>query len=174
VLTLVSLAIPSWDPALRTHIFGDNPWIELHAALAVFSYGVFALLALTSLMFLLRHHSLKTKHLGGWFSFLPSILDLDHISVRLLGAGAGLLAASLAVGSVYWLRDLSSVNVAKLLVTAAVWAAYAVALVLRLRGRLLAGRFAWACLVLFAAAMLSLGPVDASRHPAAPAHTVPR
>jgi ABC-type uncharacterized transport system permease subunit len=31
----------------RTHIFGGNPWIELHAALAIFSYGVFGLLALT-------------------------------------------------------------------------------------------------------------------------------
>ena len=83
-LTLVSLAIPAWDATRRTHIFGGNPWIELHAALALFSYGVFALLALTSLMFLLRNYSLKTKHLGGWFSFLPSILDLDHIGVRLL------------------------------------------------------------------------------------------
>jgi len=44
----------------------------------VVSYGVFALLALTSLMFLLRHFSLKVEHLGGLFSFLPSILDLDH------------------------------------------------------------------------------------------------
>src|SRR4029077_491765 len=83
-LTLVSLGIPAWDAALRTHIFGGNQWIELHAALAVFSYGIFGLLALTALMFLLRNYSLKTKHLGGWFSFLPSILDLDHISVRLL------------------------------------------------------------------------------------------
>src|SRR5204862_3137172 len=93
-ITLVSLAIPPWDSALRTHIFGGNPWLELHAALAVFSYGVFGLLALTSLMFLLRNYSLKAKHLGGWFSFLPSILDLDHISVRLLAAGVTLLAAS--------------------------------------------------------------------------------
>jgi ABC-type uncharacterized transport system permease subunit len=166
-LTLVSLAIPSWDATQRTHIFGSNPWIELHAALAVFSYGVFGLLALTSILFLLRNHSLKSKHLGGWFSFLPSILDLDHIGVRLLVAGVTILAISLGVGSVYWVRDMSSVNVAKLLVTFAVWAAYAVALGLRLRGILLAKRFSWACLALFIAALLSLGPVDKSRHPIA-------
>ncbi|MEO6244434.1 MAG: hypothetical protein ABIQ12_03280, partial [Opitutaceae bacterium] len=63
-LTLVSLAIPSWDAAARAHIFGSNPWIELHAALAVFSYGVFGLLSLTSLLFLLRNHALKSKHPG--------------------------------------------------------------------------------------------------------------
>src|SRR5687767_8594231 len=107
-ITLVSLAIPAWDATQRTHIFGSNPWIELHAALAVFSYGVFALLALTSILFLLRNHSLKSKHLGGWFSFLPSILDLDHIGVRLLIAGVAILAVSLAVGSAYWLRDTST------------------------------------------------------------------
>jgi HemX protein len=164
-LTLVSLSIPGWDAARRTHIFGGNPWIELHAALALFSYGVFALLSLTSLMFLLRNYSLKSKHIGGWFSFLPSILDLDHIGVRLLGAGVTILATALAVGSVYWLQDTSSVNSAKLLVTVSVWAAYTIAFGLRLRGRLLAKRFAWTCLGLFIAALLSLGPVDASRQP---------
>lgn len=174
VLTLASLAIPSWDPALRTHIFGGNPWIELHAALAVFSYGVFGLLALTSLMFLLRNYSLKSKQLGGWFSFLPSILDLDHISVRLLAAGVTLLGASLAVGSVYWLRDTATVNVSKLVLTGAVWLAYAIGLGLRLRGVLLARRFAWTCLWLFAAALISIRSVDASRHPSPPARVVSR
>jgi ABC-type uncharacterized transport system permease subunit len=165
VLTVVSLAIPAWDATQRSHIFGSNPWIELHAALAVFSYGVFGLLALTSILFLLRNHSLKSKHLGGWFSFLPSILDLDHIGVRLLVAGVTILAISLGVGSVYWLRDMSSVNLTKLLVTVAVWVAYAAALGLRLRGILLAKRFSWACLVLFIAALISIVPVDQSRHP---------
>jgi HemX protein len=164
-LTLVSLSLPAWDAVRRTPIFGGNPWIEFHAALAVFSYGVFALLALTSLLFLLRHYSLKSKRLGGWFSFLPSIFDLDHIGVRLLGVGVTLLGASLAVGSVYWLRNTAMVTPAKL-VTAAVWIAYAGALALRLRGRLLAKRFAWTCVALFAAALVSLGPVNASRPPA--------
>ena len=167
VLTLISLAIPAWDATQRTHVFGDNPWIELHAALAVFSYGVFGLLALTSIMYLLRNHSLKSKHLGGWFWLLPSIFDLDQIGVRLLIAGVTILAVSLGVGSVYWLRDMSTVNIAKLLVTVGVWAAYAVALGLRLRGLLLSKRFAWSCLALFFAALLSLGPVDKSRNPVA-------
>jgi ABC-type uncharacterized transport system permease subunit len=177
VLTLVSLSIPAWDVTRRTKIFGGNPWIELHAALALFSYGVFALLALTALMLILRHYSLKTKHIGGRFSFLPSIFDLDHISVRLLVTGVVLMTASLGGGAVYWLRDPSSVNVGKLLATLAVWIAYGVVLTLRLRGHLLARRFAWTCLALFCAALISLGPVDASRHPPvlpSPPNVVPR
>ena len=165
-LTVVSLALPAWDPALRTHIFGGNPWIELHAALAVFSYGVFGLLALTSIMFIARNHSLKSKHLGGWVAFLPSIIDLDHIGVRLLGSGVAILATSLAVGAAYWLRDTASANLFKILVTVAVWAAYTATFGLRLRGRLLARRFAWTCLLLYAAALLSLEVVNTSRHPA--------
>ena len=47
------------------------------------------------------------------------------------------------------------------------WAGAAAALLLRAIGRLLARRFAWACLALFAAALLSLAAVDESRHPVA-------
>jgi ABC-type uncharacterized transport system permease subunit len=167
VLTVVSLSIPEWDAVRRTHIFGGNPWIELHAALAIFSYGVFGLLALASLLFLLRHYSLKSKRLGGWFTFLPSIRDLDHIEVRLLGAGLGLLTLALVFGGVYWSRDTATVDHAKLAATVAVWAVSAAAFLLRIVGRLLARRFAWTCLALFAAALLSLEAVDVSRHPGA-------
>ena len=172
VLTGLSLAVGPWDATPRVHVFGTNPWIELHAALAVFSYGVFGLLALTSAMFLLRHYSLKSKHVGGWFSFLPSILDLDHIGVRLLGAGVALLTASLAVGAVYWLPHPETVNVAKLLATVVVWLAYAVALGLRLSGALPSRRLAWICVVLFGAALLSLAPVNSSRHSPTPPATL--
>jgi ABC-type uncharacterized transport system permease subunit len=172
VLTLVSLSIPAWDATRRPHIFGGNPWIEFHAAIAIFSYGVFALVALTSIMYLLRNFSLKQKHLRGFFAFLPSILDLDHMSLRLLVVGVTLLTISLAVGSVYWLRDLHTVNLTKLLLTVAVWLAYAVTLGLRLKGRLIAQRFAWTGVILFACALLSLWPVDASRHaPPSPKQT---
>jgi len=165
--TVVSLSIPAWDATQRAHIFGGNPWIEFHAALALFSYGLFALLALTSAMFLFRNYSLKSKHLGGWFSFLPSIVDLEHIGIRLLVAGVALLGAALAVGWVYWSRDFASVSGGKAFATIAVWALYAVALILRLSSKLLSKRFAWTCVVLFVVALGSLAAVDASRHPAA-------
>jgi HemX protein len=158
-LTLVSLAIPAWDATRRYGVFGGDAWIEFHAALALFSYGVFALLALTAFMLLLRHYSLKNKNLGGWFSFLPSLIDLDLISVRLLSVGVTLLGASLAVGSVYWLQDISRISTAHLL-TFAVWAAYAAALGLRLRGRLISIRFAWTAISLFGLALLSLGVIS--------------
>jgi HemX protein len=165
-LTLASLLMPGWDATQRSHIFGSNPWIELHAAMAVFSYGVFALLALTSVLFLLRNHSLKSKQLGGWFSFLPSIMDLDQIGRRLLAAGVTILTAALAIISIFWLRNPGSAAPVKILFTVAVWAVAVVTLVLRLRGTLIAKRFAWSCLILFFAALISLGVVDRTRKPA--------
>ncbi len=167
VLTLVSLAVPGWDAAHRVNAFGASGWVELHAALALFSYGVFALLALTSCMYLLQTYSLKHKRLHGLFSFLPSITELDLISVRLLLVGVGLMTWSLAIGSFHWLQDLASVDTPKLL-TAGLWLAYCAALVLRLARKLISQRLAWTCLALFGAALLSLGPVNASRHPVAP------
>ena len=174
VLSLVSLALPSWDATRSANLFGGNPWIEFHAALALFSYGVFALLALTSILFLLRNYSLKSKRVGGWFSFLPSILSLEQIGVRLLGTGVALLSASLLVGASWWLRDTSSADSGKIIVTVSVWAAYAVVLLLRLTRRLLSRRFSWTCLILFVLALLSLGPVNSSRHTPAAGETARR
>lgn len=162
-LAAISLAIPAWDVSRGTRIFGNNPWIEFHAALAVFSYGVFGLLALTSFMHLLQNWALKQKRLDGLFWFLPSVVQLDQINWRMLLAGVGLLTISLSVGASWWVRDTASVHWPKLLVTLGVWAVYSSVLVLRWRGILYAVRFSWACLTLFMIAMMSLGPINANR-----------
>ena len=168
ILTLVSLAFPSWDAVRVVDVFHGNAWIEFHAALALFSYGVFGLLAMTSAMYLLQLYSLQHRNLHGLFSFLPSILDLDHINVRLLTAGVFIMSASLSVGSVYWLRDTSTVDSVKLFFTMSVWFAYALTLGLRWGSVLLAKRLAWVCVALFAAALVSLGPINSSRKPLPP------
>jgi ABC-type uncharacterized transport system permease subunit len=164
VLTLLSLANPIWDATRHAAAFGGNAWVAFHAALALFSYGVFALLALTSGMYLLQTYSLKQKHLNGLFSFLPSIIELDQISLRLLVVGVVLMTWSLGVGSIHWVQDFSSVDPPKLLVTAGIWFTYSAVMILRLSGRLVSQRLAWVCMALFAAALLSLPVVNASRH----------
>ncbi len=159
-LTAGSLMARSWDASVRANIFGGNAWIELHAALALFSYGVFGLLAAVGGMYWLRDYGLRQKRPDGGYALLPSIRDLDHMGRRLHAAGVGLLAASLAVGAVWWLRDPASVNAPKLAATVSVFAAYALALGLRLIDRLDGRRWAMACLALFIAALLSIAPVS--------------
>ena len=163
-LDILSLLIPPWDAVHGQKIFGPNPWIELHAALAVFSYGVFGLLALTSVMTLLQNWSLKHKRLTGLFWFLPSVVQLDQINTRMLSLGVLLLTFSLGVGSVWWLRDTASVNLPKLVGTCTVWVIYLAVLLARWRARLVSVRFAWVCLVMFFFALLSLGLVNSSRN----------
>jgi HemX protein len=163
-LALVSLLIPPWDAVHGQKIFGANPWIELHAALAVFSYGVFGLLALTSLMQLLQNWSLKHKKLNGLFWFLPSVVQLDQINLRMLSLGVLLLTFSLGVGAAWWRQDTASVDLSKLLVTVGVWAVYLIVLLMRWRAWLVSVRFAWVCFVMFLLALLSLGPVNSSRN----------
>ncbi|HEY8993219.1 MAG TPA: cytochrome c biogenesis protein CcsA [Lacunisphaera sp.] len=163
-LAIISLLLTAWDSTRGQKIFGSNPWIELHAALAVFSYGVFGLLALTSIMQLLQNWSLKHKRLNGLFWFLPSVVQLDQINTRMLALGELLLTISLGVGASWWIRDTASVDMGKLFVTVGVWAVYLVVLVMRWRAWLVSVRFAWVCVVMFLLALMSLGPVNSSRH----------
>jgi len=173
-LALISLLVPQWDLVRGQKFFGNNPWIEGHAALAVFSYGIFGLLALTSLMQLLQNWSLKNKRLDGLFWFLPSVVQLEQINYRLVLLGVLLLSISLGVGSVWWLHNTASVHLPKLMVTVGVWLAYLIVLLLRWRGRLVSVRFAWVCLVMFCLALLSLGPVNSNRHGYRPVTLTPR
>ena len=173
-LALVSLLSPQWDLVRGQKLFGNNPWIEAHAALAVFSYGVFGLLTLTSLMQLLQNWSLKNKRLNGLFWFLPSVVQLEQINYRLVLLGVTLLSISLSVGASWWVRNIESVHLPKLMVTVGVWLAYLTVLLLRWRGRLVSVRFAWVCLILFGLALLSLGPVNSNRHGYQPVTLTPR
>jgi HemX protein len=159
-MSVTSLAFPAWDPAeRRPPFFGGEPWIEVHGSLALVAYGAFAALALTSLMFLLQTFSLKRKRLHGMFPFLPSIVALESINLRLLVTGPAVLTFSILIGYIYFRREPDSVTSAKLLIAGGVWAAYLGVLILRLRRRLVSNGLAWACVALFLIALLSLGPI---------------
>lgn len=166
VFSILSLVFGDWDNPSREPIFGDSPWIETHAALALFSYGVFGVLTLTSAMYLLQSRSLKTKKVvGGLFPFLPSIVELVSINRRLLIMGFAILTVSLGIGYKYFIQDLNSVLTIKLAATVAVWFAYAITLFLRQKFTLSSKKFAWACICIFLAALLSLAAVNRSTKP---------
>src|SRR5690606_9905368 len=166
---VVSLLVAGWDATTGAPLFGGNPWIEVHATLALFAYGAFGTLALTSLMFLLQTFSLKQKRLRGLFSVLPSIMALESINLRLLLTGLAVLSFSILIGAFHYHRDPASVGGFKLLIATGVWIAYLGVLILRLRRLLVARALAWTCLALFGIALLSLGPINAGSHPLPPA-----
>ena len=168
-LSLLSLALPFLDSTRRVWMEDVSVWVEFHAALALFSYGVFAILALVCGMYLLRDRSLKKKTFGGVYHFLPSIRQLEEMKFRLLATGLLILTLSLFIGLVNWSQLESTVLPGKLGFTIALWAAYLALLLLRWRRLLSPKSLAWYCLGLFLIALLSLGPINASRRDQPPA-----
>ena len=157
-LSLLSPGLDSgyWlEPGYRRLFSG--PWIELHASVAIFSYGLFALLAVVSVMYMVQQKSLQIKRTGALGAHLPSINQLETASQRLLLVGVIFLTASIVVGSMHWARSPDSVSSVKLWVTIGLWIAYCGLWYLHFRQRLYGKKFAKACVALFVLAILSLG-----------------
>ncbi|MFP6854953.1 MAG: cytochrome c biogenesis protein CcsA [Opitutales bacterium] len=171
---VISLVIPSldskyWEDEGYAGIF-SNHWVELHASVAIFSYGLFALLAVVSAMYLVQQNSLSTKRTSALSPFLPSINQLEVAAARLLLVGAIFLTGSIVVGSLDWTRSPESVSMAKVGLTLALWVAYCTLWYLHFRQKLFGKRFAKACIALFVVAILSLGVVRSAKdHPPHPA-----
>jgi ABC-type uncharacterized transport system permease subunit len=172
-LSAASLLLPSARTAAAGVAAGGNPWIEFHVALAVFSYGVFGLLAVTALMYLLQRHGLERKRFTGIFRLLPSLAELDSLNQQLLLVGAWALSVAVGLGVLDWIEQPGGVSMAKLVVTIGVWAGYVVVAWLRWRNRLVARAYAWSCVALFALAIFSLWPVSAAQSPALDAPPAP-
>lgn len=164
LLAAGSFLVPAWDAPYPPGIFGGNPWIELHAALAIFSYGVFAILSLVSIMFLIQQHGLKKKQFKGVYQILPSVQQLDLMAKRLLFTGVIVLSASLIFGAVFWIENFDLVPVFKLTATCLIWLGYLTVFVLRIQKKLVTRRHAIASIILFLLAMASLWPVQSARH----------
>ncbi|MGF1483545.1 MAG: inner membrane protein YpjD [Opitutales bacterium] len=140
----------------------ENPWVAFHAVLAIFSYGIFAVLALTSLMYLVQDFALQRRRVGKLFSRLPAIRKLEEVNSRLIFFGVALFSIGVAVGALNLLSESSTLGKAKLTIALAVWGAYAVLLYLRQSQRLFGVPFAWACLLAFVAALITLKPLTIS------------
>ena len=159
----LSLLIPSLDSAYWEkegyHGIFSNHWVELHASVAIFSYGIFGLLATVSVMYLIQQKALRTKRPGSLAPFLPSIQQLETAGSRLLLIGSIFLTCSIVVGSLDWTRSPDSVSATKVGLTIALWLAYCSLWYLHFRQKFFGKKFAKACIILFAVAILSLGVV---------------
>ncbi|MGK0176691.1 MAG: ABC-type uncharacterized transport system permease subunit [Lentimonas sp.] len=162
-LSISSLLIPSWDEPYATGTTKIDPWIELHASLAIFSYAIFAIVALVSFMFLIQQHGLKKKQFKGLYEYLPSVQILDLVAKRLLITGVTVLSAALVFGIVFWVNYPERVPLSKLLPTCLVWIGYLTVVVLGIKKQLVTRRRAIASIALFIFAIASLWPVQSAR-----------
>ena len=159
-----ALSVESFDPsywvaANYQRLFSD-PWIELHASIAIFSYGIFSLLAVVSCMYLIQRQALLSRKSNQLGSFLPPIHNLEHASYRLLSIGFFFLTLSLVVGGMHWLKQPEFVTTNKLIITLALWLGYTLLFFLRMGNKLFGSKFAKLCIALFFIAILSLSFVS--------------
>ena len=159
-LSFFSFLYPQWDKPYENSLFGGNKWIEMHAALAVFSYGIYALMAAVAVMYLIQHYSLKRKLPSKVYNFLPSISSSLEGSYKLLLTALLFYSISAVVGSMYWFQDFESISKLKFTMTIALWA-FSISLVfLRKKDVVFGEVFAWLCLLLFNFAILTVLPID--------------
>jgi ABC-type uncharacterized transport system permease subunit len=127
-----------------------NPWLELHAALSIISYGAFALGCVAGMMYLAQERHLKSHRLTTLFFELPPITHLAVAIKRLLLAGVVLLAVGMLAGFVV------GSPVGKTGIGLAVWALYVVILSVAQARRLSPRRMAALAVLAFALTLASL------------------
>jgi cytochrome c-type biogenesis protein CcsB len=88
-------------------------WLPVHVTLAIAGNGIFALMAIGGLMYILQERLIKTKRIGRMHRLLPSLETLDMINRRGLPLGfffltLGIISGALWAGSIwgfYWSWD---------------------------------------------------------------------
>jgi len=166
LLGSLSLGLKNWDAPYWTasgyiRLFKD-PWIELHASIAIFSYGLFCLLAVVSAMYLSQKQALLSRKPGFLGPYLPSIQDLEVAAFRLLAIGTACLSISMVVGTMHWTRHPELVSTFKLITTVLLWAGYLALFFTRLSNKLYGSKFAKWSIGLFVIALTVLSLVNSA------------
>lgn len=147
----LAFGVPGAFPAYAQKAKID-PWVELHAALALISYAAFALACITGVMYLLQERLLKQHRIGGLFYQLPPIQGLARAIQRLVLFGLALLSVSLALS----FRLTTPISSPKLVFAWAVWGLYAVIGLIMWRHVLSPRQTAWLAALGFVIPFISL------------------
>ena len=161
LVSAISLLIPSLDNPYVYTLEANNPFIELHASLAIFSYANYMLLAIVSSMLLIQQWGLKKQRFQGLFSHLPAVQKLDSIANVLVWIASLTLFIGILFGSFYWNEHPETVPLFKLLLTTLILILYCVVGVLKYFNKITPQKQAIAYIFLFILAILSLGAVQA-------------
>jgi ABC-type uncharacterized transport system permease subunit len=129
-----------------------DPYVELHAALALIAYAAFALGCITGVMYLLQERLLKQHRISGLFYQLPPIQDLAKAIQRLILLGLILLSFSLAIS----FKLTTPISNPKLIFAWVVWGLYAVIGFVMWRHVLSPRQTAWLAAVVFVIPFISL------------------
>jgi ABC-type transport system involved in cytochrome c biogenesis permease subunit len=166
IIPAINPGVETADPVL------DSPWFWVHVASLLFAYASFALASVLGLTYMLQFKEIKKKHLGFFYSRLPSLQILDTMNSRAVTIGWVFLTIGVVVG-VIWatqaravapdnenLRAMLSLNDPKILIALLTWVVYSFAVFARRTLGWNGRRAAWLSAVGFAIVLLNLVPVS--------------
>src|SRR6185295_15167748 len=122
-------SVENADPVL------DSPWFWIHVASLMFAYASFALAGMLGLTYMLQFKEIKKKHLGYFYTRLPSLHVLDAMNSRAVVVGWLFLTVGVVVGVVWTAQaralapgnsnlQAMSLNDPKILIALLTWAVY--------------------------------------------------
>ena len=148
------------DPVL------DSPWFWVHVSSLLFAYASFALAGVLGVTYMLQFKEIKKKHLGYFYTRLPSLQVLDVMNSRAVAVGWVFLTFGVVVGAVWTAQargldptdpnlQAMSLDDPKIFVAMLTWGVYSFAVVARRTLGWSGRRAAWLSALGFAFAMLN-------------------
>ena len=95
LIPVISPGVENRDPVL------DSPWFWVHVSSLLFAYATFGLAGVLGLTYMLQFKEIKKKHLGYFYTRLPSLQILDRMNSRATTTGWAFLTLGLIVGVVW-------------------------------------------------------------------------
>jgi ABC-type transport system involved in cytochrome c biogenesis permease subunit len=148
------------DPVL------DSPWFWVHVSSLLFAYASFALAGVLGVTYMLQFKEIKKKHLGYFYTRLPSLQILDVMNSRAVAVGWIFLTFGVIVGAVWTAQARTiapddpnlramSIDDPKIFVALLTWLVYSFAVLARRTFGWTGRRAAWLSSVGFAFAMVN-------------------
>ena len=99
LLMILSASMPGVEITVRP-IF-RSLWLPVHVLTTFLGNGIFAVMCMAAIMYLIQENQIKRKHLGSMYSRLPSLETLDSINHYSLMWGFCFLTIGMITGSIY-------------------------------------------------------------------------
>jgi ABC-type transport system involved in cytochrome c biogenesis permease subunit len=153
------------DPVL------DSPWFWVHVSSLLFAYATFALAAMLGITYVLQFKEIKKKHLGYFYTRLPSLHVLDAMNSRAVAVGWLFLTVGVLVGIVWTAQaralapenlNLQAISLQdpKVFIAVLTWAVYSFAVIARKTLGWTGRRAAWLSAAGFVIVLLNFIPVS--------------
>ena len=161
----LSPGIERMDPVL------DSPWFWVHVSSLLFAYASFALAGVLGLTYVVQFKEIKKKHLGYFYTRLPSLQTLDVMNSRAVTVGWLFLTVGVAVGALWTAQarvlapndpnlQAMSLNDPKVLIAVITWGVYSFAVLARQTMGWTGRRAAWLSALGFAIVLLNFLPIN--------------